>query len=225
MAIAGAGRRIAWLVGGAMLLAAACSSPESPATSPEDAYMQVVHAGEKDDPAMLFDALDTRTQWAIETVHRAQQEMRQLIRDAYPVELRPSLLAGLPAAADEPLERPRRYFRRLEGSAATLADLKRRIFLGTGRPVGSTQKRRGLADVWREGGSIFHFARDEKGRWGYVEELGAWERNRERALHDVEQVRKNAAVYRHAPSAVPAAAPSPSPSSPPAPTAEKGAAP
>ena len=190
---------------------AACSSPAPPADAPEVAYVLVLDACKDDDPALLFDAFDTRTQWAIETVHKAQQEMRQLAREAYPPEARATLLAGLPAAADEPLERPRRYYRGLEPSLAGLRDIKRRMFLGTGRPVGSTQKRAGLADVWREGGSIFHFARDDKGRWGYAEEQAAWERARERALHDVEQVRKNAEVYRSAAVTQAAVAPSPAP--------------
>jgi hypothetical protein len=42
---------------------------------------------------------------------------------------------------------------------------------------------------------LFHFFRDEKRRWGYSELREGWERNKERALHQLSVVRENAALY------------------------------
>ena len=187
------------------LLLPACTHKPEPATSPEEAFDQLLDAANASDPARLFDALDTDTQWAIETAHKSQREMRQLIVASYPPAERDAALARIPAACEEDLERPRRYFRRTEGAADILADLKRRLYLGTGQPVGSVRKAEGIAEVWREGGSIFHFARDAKGRWGFMELRVSWERGRERALHELETVQKNAALYQRLPAPAPAA--------------------
>ena len=191
---------------GALVVAglAGCAR-ERPDTSPEEAFLRLLGACDSDDPARLFDALDTPTQWAIETVHKAQREVRSLVLASYPPAERERALALLPPACEEELDRPRRYFRRLDDSAATLAELKRRIYLGTGQPVGSVRKQEGLADVWREGGSIFHFSRDDKGRWGFLELRDRWERSKERALHELETVTRNAALYQRRPGADPAA--------------------
>ena len=189
----------------------ACSHKTETATSPEDAFDQLVDAANTGDTARLFDALDTRTQWAIETVHKSQREMRGLIVESYPPAERDAAMQRLPAACEEDLTRPRRYYRRLSGVDEILADLKRRLYLGTGQPVGSVRKAEGIAEVWREGGSIFHFARDEKGRWGFMELREFWERGQERALHELDTVKSNAALYKKVAPApkVPAAAPSP----------------
>ena len=50
--------------------------------------------------------------------------------------------------------------------------------------------------LWRTGGSIFHFYRDDKGRWGFMEQRELWQRARERALHELETVKENAALYQ-----------------------------
>lgn len=220
-----ASARAACVVVSALALAACMR--ERPATSPEDAFLALLAACDSGDAARLFDALDTPTQWAVETVHEAQRQMRGLILSSYPPAERDRALALLPAACDEELERPRRYFRRLDDSAAVLAELRRRIYLGAGQPVGSVRKREGVAEVWRAGGSVFHFSRDDKGRWGLLELREPWERSKERALHDLATVKENAGLYRRlssagqAPTAVTAAAPaaaaSPSPAPAPAP--------
>src|SRR6185369_17289644 len=126
---------------------------DRPADSPEEAFEKLIDACNATDAARLFDALDTPTQWAIETVHKAQRDMRALIVAHYPAAERDRALARLPAACEEDLERPRRYYRRLDESAATLADIDRRLHLGTGQPVGSVRRKEGIAEVWREGGS------------------------------------------------------------------------
>ena len=185
-----------------LLLVAGCKGQAD--TSPEEAFVRLLDACDSGDGAKLFDAFDTNTQWAIETVHKADREMRQLVIDTYPPETRDAALARLPAACEEDLERPRRFFRRLDASAEILADLKRRIYAGTGQPVGSVRKKEGIAEVWREGGSIFHFARDDKGRWGFNEQREMWEREKERALHEVDTVRRNADLYRKAKGGAPA---------------------
>ena len=187
-------RRMHALAPAALLLAAGCLDP--PAHSPEDAYLQVLSACEKGDAARLFDALDTPTQWSIESVQHDQREMRQLILSDYPPGERERALARIPAAAEEDDHHPRRYFRRLEGTAERLADVKRRMFLGTGQPVGATRVNEGTADVWRTGGSVFHFARDAAGRWGFSELREEWESAKVRSNHDVDTVRQNAALYR-----------------------------
>ena len=131
------------------------------------------------------------------------REMRKLVLESYPPAERDRALARIPAACEEDLERPRRYFRRLDDGAAILADVKRRLYVGTGQPVGSVRKKEGIAEVWREGGSIFHFFRDPTGRWGYMELRDGWERQKERALHELDVVRENAALYRRRPAAAP----------------------
>jgi hypothetical protein len=181
-----------WLIG---LGGLGCSGKPGLATSPEEAYLQLLGAADADDAARLYDVLDQRTQWAVETVHGAQREMKKLALSTYPPTERDQLLARLPEASDEDPARPRRYFRRLPESATALADAKRRLYLGTGQPVGSVQKERGTADVWREGGSVFHFSRDPNGRWGFAELGEGWERAKERAVHELATVRDNAALY------------------------------
>jgi hypothetical protein len=178
---------------GLWALAAGCSEP---AKSPEDAYLRLLTACEKGDAAFLFDALDTPTQWSIESVHSYQREMRELILADYPPGDRERALSRIPAAAEEEGRHARRYFRRLEGTAERLAEIKRRMFLGTGQPVGATRVNEGTADVWREGGTVFHFARDPVGRWGFSELHEEWESAKLRANHDVDTVRANAELYR-----------------------------
>ncbi|HEX2573985.1 MAG TPA: hypothetical protein VH877_30835 [Polyangia bacterium] len=176
------------------LTTAACR--DRPAETPEDAYLLVLKACDKGDPAYLFDAFDTPTQWSIETVHHAQREMRQLVFETYPPEDKARFLGRIPDAAEEEEDHARRYYRRLDGSQALLGDLKKRIYAGSGQPVGSVDHRTKTATVWREGGSIFHFARDDKGRWGFSELRSEWDHAKLRAIHDLETVRKNAALYR-----------------------------
>jgi len=174
--------------------AAACQDP--PCVSAEEAYLRLLKACEKDDAARLFDALDTPTQWSIESVHHAQREMKTLILAGYPAAERDRALARIPPAVDEDEERPRRYYRRLDGSSERLAEFKKRMFAGTGQPIGTIRDSDGSADVWRTGGSIFHFARDAKGRWGFTELRDEWEQAKVRATHDLETVQSNAALYR-----------------------------
>lgn len=175
-----------------------CKRREPVAETPPEAYLQLYAACAAKDAGRLYRALDTKTQWAIETVHRAQWEMQHLIVADYPPEARDQALARLPAACEEPLDRPRRYYRRLDDTAATLEELGRRLKLGEGKPVGSIDHQAGTASLWREGGAVFHFARDDKGRWGYAELRAEWERAAERALHDLDTVKENAALYRRA---------------------------
>ncbi|MSP60763.1 MAG: hypothetical protein EXR72_10550 [Myxococcales bacterium] len=158
--------------------------------------MRLLKAADKGDAARLFDALDTPTQWSIESVHAAQREMRRLVADTYPADVRDPALGRLPAASEESESQPRRYFRRLDGSAERVADIKQRMYAGTGQPVGSVRRKDGTSDVWREGGSVFRFARDPQGRWGFSEYRNEWEQAKLRATHDVETVRANAALYR-----------------------------
>jgi hypothetical protein len=200
----GRGRVVAVAI--AALGAAAGCGRERPDGSPEEAFVRLLGACDSDDAARLFDALDTPTQWAIETVHKAQREARGLVLSGHPPAERERALALLPPACEEELDRPRRYYRRLDDSAAALAEVKRRIYLGSGQPVGSVRKVEGTADVWREGGSIFHFSRDDKGRWGFSELRDRWERSKERALHELDTVTRNAALYQRLPAGDPAQA-------------------
>ncbi len=172
----------------------ACQDP--PARSAEEAYLRVLKACDKSDAARLFDALDTPTQWSIESVQRDQREMRRRILESYPEPDRGRALARIPAACEEPEEHPRRYFRRLDDSADVLAGICKRMYAGSGQPVGSVRGVAGTADVWREGGSVFHFARDNDGRWGFAELRDEWEQAKLRATHDVETVRANQALYQ-----------------------------
>lgn len=182
------------LVVGVSLVAAGCQ--DGPAESTEEAYLRLLTACEKDDAARLFDALDTATQWSVESVQRDQREMRRLITESYPPGDRERALSRIPTACEEPVEHPRRYFRRLDGVGERLAEIKRRMFAGFGQPIGTVHGKAGDADVWRAGGSIFHFARDGKGRWGWSELSAEWEQAKLRAAHDLETVRENAALYR-----------------------------
>lgn len=183
-------------IAGVLVVAAGCNGKPPAARSAEDAYAQLLEAVDSGDGARLFDALDTPTQWAIETVHKSQREMRQLVVESYPPAERDAALQRIPAACEEDLDRPRRYFRRLPDTAETVADIKRRLHLGTGTPTGSIRRPDGVAEVWREGGSLFHFDQDASGRWGDLELRATWERNKERALHELDTVRENAALYK-----------------------------
>lgn len=175
-------------------LAAGCR--DLPASSPEEAYLRLLKACNDDDGGLLFDSLDTETQWSIESVHHAQRRMQRLIVESYPPSEHERALGRLPPAVAEAEEHPRRYFRRLPGVSERLAEIKHRLYAGKGQPVGNVQKVAGTADVWREGGSVFRFARDSKGRWGFAELRAEWEQAKVRALHDEETVAKNAELYR-----------------------------
>ncbi len=177
-----------------LLAVAGCQDP--PAVSADEAYMRLLKACDKDDAARLFDALDTATQWSIESVQRDQREMRHLVLDAYPPADRDRALARIPPSCEEPEEQARRYFRGVEGVKERLAEIRKRMYAGTGQPVGSVRGKEGEATVWREGGSVFHFARDDKGRWGWSEVRAEWEQAKLRAHHDLETVKQNAALYR-----------------------------
>jgi hypothetical protein len=173
---------------------AACQDP--PAISAEDAYLRVLKACDKNDAARLFDAFDTPTQWSIETVQKEQREMKRRITASYPDPDRERSLSRLPAATEEDEEHPRRYYRRLDGSAEILAGICKRMNAGSGQPVGSIRDSDGTADVWRTGGSVFHFARDKEGRWGLAEFRDEWEQAKVRATHDAETVRQNEQLYQ-----------------------------
>ncbi len=178
-----------------VLLAALTGCQDAPAATAEEAYLRVAKACRKHDAARLFDALDTRTQWSIESVHHAQREMRRNILASYPMAEQPRALGHIPAACEESEEQPRRYYRRIDGSISALDDVCRRIAAGTGQPIGTVDGKAGTAEVWREGGSIFHFARDDQGRWGWSELRPEWEQAKLRAMHDAETVLANKMLY------------------------------
>ena len=177
-----------------LLAAAGCQ--DKPCESAEDAYVRLGMAVNKGDAARVFDDLDTPTQWSIESVQHAQRQMKQLILEAYPVDEQARALARIPPAAEEDEEHPRRYFRRLEGVDEIVADVKHRMHVGQGQPVGSVDDRTRSATVWRAGGSIFRFAADKDSRWGWSELREQWENAKVRATHDLETVQQNAALYR-----------------------------
>ena len=52
--------------------------------------------------------------------------------------------------------------------------------------------------MWRAGGSVFHFAVDDKGRWGFLELRDEWEHAKLRSTHDLATVQRNAELYRRA---------------------------
>lgn len=198
----------------ATAVAGGAGCQDKPAMTADDAYLLLEKACKKGDPARLFDQLDTKTQWSIETVQHAQREMKRLILTDYPPEARDRALARIPAAADEDEEHPRRYFRRLDGANERLADIGKRLSVGTGRPVGTVDEVAGerRAIFWREGGSVLKFAADDKGRWGFVELRDEWELAKVRATHDLETVKDNAALYRARGGAAGAPAPAAAPS-------------
>ena len=182
----------------ATVLLAACQEP--PAVDAEEAYDRLLSACDKNDAARLFDALDTPTQWSIESVQHDQRDMKRLILETYPPADRDRALARIPVAAEEDVDHPRRYFRRLERSPEILRDVCKRLYAGKGQPSGSLAPRASGATVWRDGGSVFHFAPDDKGRWGWAELRAEWENAKLRSTHDLATVRENAAIYRKMPS-------------------------
>jgi hypothetical protein len=62
--------------------------------------------------------------------------------------------------------------------------------------MGAVDDVNATATMWRNGGSVFHFARDKENRWGLADLDGEWDAAKLRATHDLEQVRQNAETYR-----------------------------
>src|SRR5205823_4424396 len=112
-----------------LLLGAACARR---ARSPEEALTQVERAIVAGDGAALYDCLDERTRWSIDSAYQDQRLQRTIILGRYPEEEAARALAPLGAAAEADVSR---YFARVTAERHTLDQLRRRLGAAGGAPV------------------------------------------------------------------------------------------
>lgn len=179
--------------GCALLSAVGCVAGCHRVMSPEQTCEQLLRGIAEGDSVTVFEVLTQPTQWALYTVQKNHQKMRQLIEKSYPEAERPAALARLYGAdADD----GRALFARAyaERYGATLA-----ARLGTGEP----QLRRDGSDVAlcsrsQSQSPPYRLQRASSGRWGFAELDLEWDQAQLRAVHDLATVQKNADLYQQA---------------------------
>ncbi len=178
----------------ALVLCAAGAAGCTPkAKTPEEAYRRFCKAITDGDGGQLFDALDQSTRWAWMTVQKWHREAYDIVISNYP-----------------PGPERERELRRFEhGATATSA---RELFKTEVAPkmlpllaplvVQNTtveiEPPGDVAEIVLPAGGRVRFARGSKGGWGFAGMAPDAEDRKNRAYHDLEQVRANAADYERA---------------------------
>lgn len=156
----------------------------------EGAIGYLAVAIERDDPAMLFRAVDARARHAMISIVADRQRARDLIRADYPEDAREAALAEL-------------------GDAATVADApalfalrcdvtcRRELSEKLGAPTEQHTEGEELVVTTSRGGTLrFHRPEGDDAWYGWVWETAALDTERDRANRDLRQIEQNAETYR-----------------------------
>ena len=191
--IGGAGASLRGLMAGALGCTLAFGAGCHRVPSPEQTCEQLLRGIAEGDAITVFEVLTQPTQWALYTVQRNHQKMRQLIESSYPATERPAALARLYGADDGD---GRGLFSRLYAERYGAALTAR---LGAGEPR-QNREGEGAAPCARceSAGPPFRLQRAAAGRWGFAELDLEWDQAQLRAVHDLATVQKNADLYRQA---------------------------
>lgn len=162
--------------------------------TPEEAFRLLERDVAAGDALAFYGLLDTPTREAVESTWRDQRNTRAVIAGKYPEAEAQKQLRRL-AAADEP--DAAHYFAKANGERHEVENLRRRLGSVSGK-VMTKIVRDDDVYVARQDGEPFHFHRNGNGSWGFSELLPAWSMERDKASHDLQTARDNAALYEKA---------------------------
>lgn len=152
------------------------------------AYLAV--AIERDDPAMLFRAVDARARHAMISIVADRQKAAELIRADYPAEEREAALAELGDAATID-DAPALFALRCDSTCRSELSAK------LGAPTERRREGDELVVTTVRGGTLrFHRAEGENAWYGWVWQTEALDAERDRANRDLRQIEQNAETYR-----------------------------
>ena len=162
--------------------------PFPPDTTPEGAYARVALAVAERRPSDAFAYLETEAQWAAFTIHDARKRASERVRQSYPSDEQPPILAGWNAessAADGPetfarLAQERGWIHRLERDMSGVAHVD----------VSGAR-----ATVVTSRGTRYPFRRRENGIWGLTLFTAELQAEAERATRDLQMVDRAADDY------------------------------
>jgi len=173
------------------LAAGGCSSS---AKTPEEAYARFSKAVSARDGAALFDACDQKTRWAWMTVQKWHREAYDIVISNYPQG--PERDRELHRFEKGATASSARELFKAETATAVLPSLAKLVV--SGKPVIEVQPPGDIAEVVLPDGGRVRLARGEHGGWGFAGFAPDAEARKNRAYHDLEQVRTNAADYERA---------------------------
>jgi len=175
----------------ALAAAAGCSSG---AKTPEQAYERFSKAVTAGDGGALFDACDKTTRWNWMTVQKWHREAYDIVISNYPQG--PERDRELHRFEKGATASSARELFKAEMAAAVLPQLAKLVV--PGKPTIEIQAPGDIAEVVLPDGGRVRFARGEHGGWGFAGFTPDAEARKNRAYHDLEQVRANAADYERA---------------------------
>lgn len=177
-----------------------CSS----AKTPQGACSGLLRGVREGDADLIFDYLLESTQWSFYTVQKNHRRMRDLVATSYPEHERAAALGRLYGAEDDSgrdlfgrlyTERYAESWAAAPGHSATDENKDQALDRNSAR-VNPSAERPGEYLCQIEGLKPFHLVRSASGRWGVADIAAEWDQAQLRAIHDLETVEKNAALYR-----------------------------
>jgi hypothetical protein len=179
-----------WLCAAALAGTSGCTFK---ARTPEEAYRRFCKAISERDGAALFDALDQATRWNWMTVQKWHREAYDIVISNYPPgPERERELRRFEKGATAPSAREMFKAEVAPGLLPLLAPLVVEKTTVEIEPPGD------VAEIVLPAGGRVRFALGSKGGWGFAGLAPDAEARKNRAYHDLEQVRANAADYERA---------------------------
>ena len=173
---------------------AASGGCRSKAKTPEEAYARFSKAVTAKDGAALFDACDQTTRWDWMTLQKYHREAYDIVISNYPQgPERERELHRFEKGATAPSARE---LFKVDVADAMLPQLAKLVV--PGKPTIEVEPPGDVAEVVLPDGGRVRFARPEKNDWGFAGFTPDAEARKNRAYHDLEQVRANAADYERA---------------------------
>jgi hypothetical protein len=183
----------AGLYAAALALAMSMSGCTSKAKTPQEAYRRFSQAVSTSDGGALFDALDQTTRWNWMTVQKWHREAYDIVISNYPPgPERDRELRRFEKGATAPSAREMFKAEVAPGLLPLLAPLVAEKTTVEIEPPGD------IAEIVVPAGGRVRFALGSKGGWGFAGLAPDGEARKNRAYHDLEQVRANAADYERA---------------------------
>ena len=179
-----------WLCAGALAMAG-CTAK---ARTPQEAYRRFSQAVSARDGGALFDALDQTTRWNWMTVQKWHREAYDIVISNYPPgPERDRELRRFEKGATAPSAREMFKLEVAPGLLPLLAPL-----VVADKTTVEIEPPGDVAEIVLPAGGRVRFAVGSKGGWGFAGLAPDAEARKNRAYHDLEQVRANAADYERA---------------------------
>ena len=183
-----------WCLGLAMAaVAVAAVGCRAKAKTPDDAFKRLAAAVNSGDGGALFDALDQETRWNWMSIQKFHREAYDIVLSNYPEgEIRERETRRFEHAATAPSARE---LFAMDAAPAILPMLRPLVLPGIPIEAGPTAEE--AAAVLASGARV-EFHRGKNGDWGYAGLSKRAEEDKNRAWHDLEQVRASAADFERA---------------------------